>query len=175
MRAARRWWSRVTPAQVFLFLAGAFALYLGRDHLPTDPDGWKEWIDVVAYACVALATAGTLVHGREERLRMRPAPAERRDREEGSVGAEVLAAVAIGLAVYVLVTSLPGCASGPQLVTTTPVISLSVTFDAHDGGTMSRCEVWVDGVGQDSKPTTTGNEVDAEVDAAVDTSVSAVP
>lgn len=72
-------------------------------------------------------------------------------------------------------TLVPACASGPQLVTTTPVINLTVTFDAHDGGTIARCEVWVDGVGQATKPDTSGNNVDADVDATVDTTVSAVP
>ena len=83
--------------------------------------------------------------------------------------------VAFLAALFAYLCLVSGCASGPQLVTTTPVISLAVTFDASDGGTVTGCMVMVNGVGQDSKPETHGNEVDAEVDATVDTEVSAVP
>lgn len=71
--------------------------------------------------------------------------------------------------------AVPSCASGPQLVTTTPVISLAVTFDASDGGSLSGCMVMVNGVGQATKPETTGNHVDADVDTTLDTDVSAIP
>lgn len=65
-----------------------------------------------------------------------------------------------------------GCAStGPQLTTTTPMLSITISFDASDGGTIDGSQVWIDRAGQDVKPITTGNEQDittpTEVNGAV--------
>lgn len=60
----KRWWERLTLPQALAFAAGLGALYLFRDHLPSDLDGWKQWAELGAYVLAALATAGTLTHGR---------------------------------------------------------------------------------------------------------------
>ncbi len=59
------WWRRLTLPQALTFAAGLAALYLFRDHLPSDLDGWKQWAEVAAYAATAIATAGTLANGKE--------------------------------------------------------------------------------------------------------------
>lgn len=69
MSRIARWWDALTLPQALAFAAGLGALYLFRDHLPADPDGWKQWLEVAGYALAALATGGTLLNGR-------PRPAE---------------------------------------------------------------------------------------------------
>lgn len=65
MYRLRRWWRRLTLPQAIAFGCGLLALYLVRDHIPTDPDSWKEWSEVIAGILTTVATVGALAHGRE--------------------------------------------------------------------------------------------------------------
>ncbi len=63
----RQWLEGHTWGQRLGFVAGVCALVLGRDHLPTDPDTVKEWVEVAVVACTAYGTISALMNGKEQR------------------------------------------------------------------------------------------------------------
>lgn len=71
-RGLKRWWRNLTWQQIALCALGVGGLYLWREHLPTDPDGWKEWIEVAAAALTAAGVLGSLTNGRSEAPKEEP-------------------------------------------------------------------------------------------------------
>ena len=65
LKAVRAWWSKLTLPQAVCFVAGLGALYLMRDSLPNDADGWKQWAHIAGYVLAGLASAGSLVNGKD--------------------------------------------------------------------------------------------------------------
>lgn len=61
----RQWFERLTWGQRLGFAAGVLAVVLGRDHIPTDPDTWKEWIATGTAALTLAAAVGSLLHGKD--------------------------------------------------------------------------------------------------------------
>lgn len=59
------WLNSHTWGQRLGFVAGIAALVLGRDHIPTDPDTVKEWVEVAVVGFTAWATVSALLNGKK--------------------------------------------------------------------------------------------------------------
>ena len=69
-----------------------------------------------------------------------------------------------------------GCSAGPQFVTPTTPITITVQLHAIDGGSLEDCDVLIDRSSAESRPQTTGNDNrGARVDAQLPVNVSAAP